>query len=359
MMRRNAPTQKNGTIRDQVLRKQQNEDVEVVTPAVAYDGSDELVVSTGSTLLDLAISGGRFKYGGIPAGILVEIFGPSGSGKTVLLCQIAGNVQRVGGNILFHDPEARLNKQFARMFGLDTDAVTYTTPDTVTEVFKGVRTWEPENSGSAINGVFADSLAALSTDMEMDEEKGDKMGMRRAKEFSEETRKTCRIITQKNLLMVCSNQVRVNIDAGPYQQKYVSPGGEAIGFYSSLRLRCSNPTKIKETKKIKDKEHYRVIGVETEIEVFKSSIWKPYRTASVYIVYDYGIDDIRGNLRYLKVNRKDSVYTVGGVKLGKSLNQAIAEVEKAGIESMLKEEVVTLWNEIEQKFNSIRKARIL
>jgi hypothetical protein len=159
--------------------------------------------------------------------------------------------------------------------------------------------------------------------------------------------------------MVCSNQVRVNVDAGPYQQKYISPGGEAIGFYSSLRLRCNNPTKIREKKTIRGKEHSRVIGVETEIEVFKSSVWKPYRTAKVYIIYDYGVDDIRANLRYLKTTRGDTVYTVGGEKLGKSLDMAIGAVESAGIESILKEEVVDLWNEVEQRFNSDRKARML
>ena len=183
---------------------------------VEYEGSDN-VISTGSTLLDLAISGGRFKEGGVPTGIFVEVFGPSGAGKTVLLCQLAGNVQAKGGDIMFHDPEARLNKQFAALFGLDSTEIEYTMPDTIPQVFKSVRQWVPkEKATDKIYGVFADSLAALSTDMEMDKEEGDKMGMRRAKEFSEELRKTCRIITQNDVLMVCSNQVRQNADAGPY-----------------------------------------------------------------------------------------------------------------------------------------------
>lgn len=356
-MKRGTPAAapKRPAIRAQVLRRQQ--DVERPAPPPAYDGNDQLVVSTGSTLLDLAISGGRYRYGGIPAGILVEIFGPSGSGKTVLLCQLAGNVQRAGGNVLFHDPEARLDKQFARMFGMDAEQIDYTTPDTVTEVFGAVREWEPEERPNTINGVFADSLAALSTNLEM--EKGDKMGQRRAKEFSEECRKTCRIITHRNLLMVCSNQVRQNVDAGPYEQRYISPGGEAIGFYSSLRLRCSTPIKTVKTRKIKGKEHSRVVGVETRIEVFKSSVWKPFRSANVHIVYDYGVDDIRGNLRYLKTTRGDTTYKVGGESIGQSLEKAIATVEAQNLEQVLKDEVVDLWNEIERKFNSTRKPRAL
>jgi RecA/RadA recombinase len=322
-----------------------------------YDGKD-IPVSTGSTLLDLAISGGRFREGGIPLGILVEIFGPSGAGKTVLLSQLAANLQRLGGKVMFHDPEARLNKQFARIFGLDTGEIEYTIPNTVPEVFQSVRDWvsEAEAEKGTIYGVFADSLAALSTDMEMEE--GDKMGMRRAKEFSEELRKTCRIITQRNVLMVCSNQIRQNFDAGPYGMKYKSPGGEAIGFYSSLRLRFGSPQKIKEKKKIRGKEHERVVGVRTEIEVFKSSVWRPYRTAEVYILFDYGIDDIRANLRFLKQNTGSTVYAIKDLKLDRSLERSIQIVEEENLEQELRNAVIELWNEIEEGFQEKRKPKV-
>ena len=322
-----------------------------------YDGKD-ITVSTGSTLLDLAISGGRFREGGIPLGILVEIFGPSGAGKTVLLSQLAANLQRLGGKVMFHDPEARLNKQFARIFGLDTGEIEYTIPNTIPEVFQSVRDWvsQEEAEKGTIHGVFADSLAALSTEMEMEE--GDKMGMRRAKEFSEELRKTCRIITQRNVLMVCSNQIRQNLDAGPYGMKYKSPGGEAIGFYSSLRLRFGSPQKIKEKKKIRGKEHQRVVGVHTEIEVFKSSVWKPYRTAEVYILFDYGIDDIRANLRFLKTNTGSTVYAIKDTKLDRSLERSIQIVEEENLEQELRNAVIELWNEIEEEFQENRKPKV-
>lgn len=325
-------------------------------PPSEYDGTSR-TISTGSTLLDLAISGGRFREGGIPTGILVEIFGPSGAGKTVLLCQIAGNVQKLGGEIMFHDPEARLNKQFAAMFNLDPSRIEYTIPNTVPEVFKSVRDWIPEDATGKIYGVCADSLAALSTDMELEKEEGDKMGMRRAKEFSEELRKTCRIITQRDVLVVCSNQIRQNLDAGPYGQKYKTPGGEAIGFYSSLRLQCRSPEKIKVKRSIRGKEHERIIGVKTDVFVFKSSVWKPFRSAEVYIIYDYGIDDIRANLRYLKEVTGSSVYKVGDTKLGKVLADAIRAVEEDGLERALKEEVIELWNEVEAKFEEPRKPK--
>jgi len=323
-----------------------------------YDGDFGTVISTGSTLLDLAISGGRIHGGGLPGGILVECFGPSGSGKTVLLSEIAGCVQRKGGDIMFADPEARLNKQFAAMFGLDLPEDSYTRPDTVIELFKSANDWEPTTfKRKTINGIFADSLAALSTDMEMTKEEGDKMGMKRAKDFSEQLRKFCRVIAEKNYLMVCSNQVRVNADAGLYGEKYTTPGGVSIGFYSSLRLKFTKPAKIKDKQKVVGKDVTRVIGVEVEIEVYKSSIWKPYHTAPVYILFDYGVDDIRANLQYVKDFTKNTAYTCGGEKLDTSLEGSIKAIESAGLEEDLREEVIALWEQIERKFENERKPK--
>jgi len=323
-----------------------------------YGGNTQIMVSTGSTLLDLAISGGRVRGGGIPGGILVEVFGPSSSGKTVLLCEIAGAVQRGGGDIMFNDPEARLNKQFARMFDLDTNDMDYRTPNTVPEVFSEVRTWEPSNP-KILNGVFADSLAALSTDMEMDKKEGDKMGMRRAKEFSEELRKTCRIVAQKNFLMVCSNQIRQNIDAVSFAEKYSSPGGVSVGFYSSLRLRTSftRNSKITEIHTIAGKEVKRVIGIRSEVTVYKSSIWKPLHIAPLTILFDYGVDDVRENLQFIKDHTKNTIYSVNETKLSNSMEESISIVEEENLESELKEQVIDLWEDIEHRFDSNRKKK--
>lgn len=313
-------------------------------------------VSTGSTLLDCAISGGRVRGGGIPVGILCEAFGPASSGKTVLLCEIAGRIQQMGGEVKFGDPEARLNVQFAKLFGLDVGKAGYHQPDTVTGAFAPLYEWAPK--GKKANGYLTDSLAALSTNLEMENAEGDKMGQRRAKEFSEQLRKTCRLLPEKRILMVCSNQVRVNMDAGPYGVKYKAPGGEAIGFYSSLRLRFKTPQKIRVKRKIRGKDVSRTIGVETEVEVFKSSVWKPYRTAPLTVLYDYGIDDIRQNLQFIKDYSAGSVYTLGGEALDKSLEEAIRIVEEDGLEKELREETIDLWEEIERKFaRADRKAK--
>ncbi len=320
-----------------------------------YDGDTDKMISTGSTLLDLAISGGRVRGGGVPAGILVEIFGPSESGKTVLLCEIAGAIQRQRGEVMFNDPEARLNKQFARMFDLDTNEMDYNIPDTVPEIFTAIRKWEPEPV-EKIHGIFTDSLAALSTNLEMEKDEGDKMGMRRAKEFSEGLRKICRILTKKKYLMVCSNQIRQTMNTfGP---KYKSPGGEAIPFYSSLRLKTEVLKKIKVEKKFAGKDVKRITGIKINVDVFGSSVWKPYRTAPVTILFDYGVDDVRENLQFIKDYTKNTKYAIGDNYLSNEMDKSIKMIEENGLEQDLKNQVIDLWETIEKQFFTERKPKI-
>jgi recombination protein RecA len=321
-----------------------------------YSGNSKIMIHTGSTLLDLAIAGKVKRGGGIPGGILMEVFGPEGSGKTVLLCEIGGAIQRLGGDNLFNDPEARLNSAFAKVNGLDIGQITIEEPDTVTEVFDNIRKWVPKGKGK-INGILTDSLAALSTSMEMEKEDGDKMGMRRAKEFSEGLRKVCRILKQENYIMACSNQIRQNADAVAYGEQFTVPGGKAIAFYSSLRLRFFKPEKVMKVRKIRGKDVKDAIGTKVQIEVYKNSCDRPYRKCFIYIDFRYGIDDIRANLQFLKDFSYRSMYTIDEIQLDKSIDESIRMVENEHLEADLREAVIDLWEEIEQSFETKRKQK--
>ena len=336
-----------GTLTEQVEQSAERK----IEPAPEYDGNLDLITSTGSTLLDLEISGEHIRGGGIPAGIFVEVFGKNSTGKTVLLCEIAGNIQRQSGEVMFKDPEGRLNKQFSRRFGLKPDEIDYSTPDTVPEVFKPIRTWKPKNT-EVVNGIFADSLAALSTELELGE-KEDKMGMRRAKEFSQECRKTCRIIKNNNFLMVCSNQMRATGNTfGPSE---AATGGNAIPYYSCLRIGISVKERL--TRDIefdtgrKDEKGKTITntvkkfyGIEAEAFIAKSSVGMPYGTALLYILGQYGIDDVRANLVWYKQATKSTTYFAGG----RGLEEAIAFVERDGKAKELREAVIDLWGKIFQ-----------
>lgn len=311
-----------------------------------FTGNFDMMVSTGSTLLDLAISGTTVRGGGIPSGILMEMFGPSSSGKTVLLSEIAGDIQRLGGEVMFNDPEARLNKRFAGLFDFDTTKTKVNEPDTVTEVFDAIKEWVPKNDAK-INGIMTDSLAALSTEMEL---KGDdKYGMRRAKEFSEGFRVCCRLLKQRNHLMVCSNQIRDNAAMG-HGENFTVPGGKAIGFYSTVRLRLYKPKKIRKEKTFNKKIIKKVIGTVGMVEVYKNSADAPFRTADLYIIFDYGVDDIRANLQYLKDYLGTNTYELNDTKLYVSLDRSIQKIEKLGKVQELKDSVIDLWEEIQKSF---------
>lgn len=311
------------------------------------------VVSTGSTLLDLCISGKRIRGGGLPGGIIVEVFGKSGTGKTAILEEIAASIQSRNGEIRYLDPEGRLDHEYAELFGVDITEKNYSRPDTVKELFDMIRATKFKRS-DIINGYLSDSLAALTTDMEMDD--NDKRGQRRAKEFSEGLRKVCRLIAKENWLIVCSNQVREG-EHGEY-----SPGGLAIPFYSSVRIRVSPiyqkgvSPKISKEVKIGDKKIEKVIGIRSTCETIKSSIDDPFRRCNISILFGYGIDDIRDNLQYLKDMNNYSSYNCID-KTFVSMEKAIEYIEEKGYRRALKEQVIDLWEKIDKEFELKRKKK--
>jgi len=305
------------------------------------------VLSTGSTLLDLAISGTRIRGGGVPGGILMEVYGRSSSGKTSILSELCGSAQAKGGETNYLDPEARLDEEHSRIYGHEIDKKNYHKPDTVSEMFDILGKWKPSDAN--INVIAADSLAALSTNLEM--EKGDKMGMRRAKEFSEGMRKYCRFLENKQWLFACSNQLR----HGEYGD--VTPGGMAIEFYSSLRISVNKIDFIQREKDLNGKKIKRIIGIESKCIVTKSSIDKPYREAPIYIVFDYGIDDVSANLQWFKDMTQGTVYDAIE-KTYQARDAAAKYIEKNNLENALRERVIDLWLEIEEKFTQKRKPKM-
>ena len=312
--------------------------------------STDLVVSTGCTILDLAISGGRRRGGGVPGGIMVEIYGPSSSGKTTILVEIGASIQYKGGTVDIADPEARLDKKYTEMHGLSLPSDNYERPDTVTQVFDNIKEWKPDNK-DVINLFGADSIAALSTDMEMGE--GDKRGQRKAKELSEGCRKTARIIAKENKLIVFTNQER--------QSEYgkITPGGFAVGYHSSIRIRIARKKRLEPEKQIPGtkKKIKKTIGILSEATITKSSIDDEYRKAPVYIIFGIGIDDVRGNLQWYKDNTGGMKYLAVDKEFVR-MDFAIRYIEEHNLESELREMVIDQWELIESIFRQNRKPKV-
>jgi len=308
----------------------------------------KFIVSTGSTLLDLAISGGRVRGGGIPGGLMMEISGPSSSGKTALLVEIGASVQFVGGTVTFADPEARLDKEYASIYGLELPKQNYSRPDTVTEMMDQIRHWDPDPECIHLFG--ADSLAQLSTELELSEA-GDKRGQRKAKELSEGCRIVARKIASTHKIVCFTNQEK----DGEYGK--TTPGGKAVGFQSSIRLRVTRKQLIeKEKTNSYDKKIKKAIGILSEVYVFKNAVDSAFRKAPIYIIPNVGIDDVRANLQYVKDMTKCTMYSCID-KEYKEVDRSMLYIEKNNLEKELREKVIDLWEEIEEQFVLPRKKK--
>lgn len=297
------------------------------------------MLSTHSTLLDLAISGGRTYEGGIPACILAEIYGPAGSGKTAILSEVGADAQEQAGDLITLDPESRIDMEYAKIYRLDLDKKNYFRPSTIKEVFDKLDNWKPSSAGPHV--AITDSLAALTTEFELDT--GDKMGMRRAKEFSQYLRTHARMISE--MLLLCSNQER----DGDYGK--TTPGGNAIGYYSSLRIRVAQIKPVELEKQLSSGVKVKkVIGIMSECKITKSTVDDPYRKAPIYIIFGRGIDDVRGNLQYLKDMMGETTYITPDGKSFRGMDQAITYVENNGLVNSLRNKTIELWHEIDQLF---------
>lgn len=319
-------------------------------------------VSTGSTLLDMAISCKVNPKGGLPGGNIVEIFGDSGLGKTGLVVETAANAQRAGGEIWFNDPEGRLNKAYAEIYsGLQIDEKLYSKEKFVNKSFHQLSLWEPERT-DVVNVRVEDSLAAMTTKLEAENEEGDKMGMKRAKDFSAGLRKIAVPMSKPHKLLLLTNQVRQG-DSG-----LVTPGGKGIPFYSSVRIHLfpyyyggGNKSAIIDKIKIgkKDNEVEKKIGIRTMCRIVKNSVDDPDRLVPIFIIYGYGIDDVRANLQWYKETLKEDSYNCGDGKTYQAMHHAIKYVEENNLQEVVAQQVRDLYLEIEQKFEEkwSRKAK--
>jgi|GEM_PF-424905 len=315
------------------------------------------VISTGSTLLDLAISTNRTYGGGIPAGVILEIFGPSSSGKTAVLAEIGASVKSKGGVVKYDDPEARLDTAYAARCGLKLEPEEYNRPDTVDQLEDDLFAWDPQPyRRGAICARCEDSLAAFSTKAEIvDDHK--MAAAKRAQKFHELFRKLARIIKSEGWIIACSNQEQESF--GGMGAK-TTPGGNAIKYYASIRIRIARDLKggkLKKTWKMSKATVEKVIGIKSIARILKNSCDDPFREVPIYIIFGQGIDDVRGNLQWLKDTLGLDAYDCVDKHFSK-IEVAIRYIEEYGLESELRDKVIKVYNDIEDHFRTDRKSKV-
>ncbi|MEY3632023.1 MAG: hypothetical protein RI937_221, partial [Pseudomonadota bacterium] len=270
---------------------------------------DIQVVSTGSLGLDLALG-----VGGLPRGRIVEIYGPESSGKTTLTLQVIAEMQKIGGTCAFVDAEHALDTQYAQKLGVTLSELLISQPDTGEQALEIVDALV--RSGS-VDLIVVDSVAALTPKAEIEGEMGDSLPGLQARLMSQALRKLTANINRTNTLVIFINQIRMKIGV-MFGNPETTTGGNALKFYSSVRLDIRRVGSIKKGEE--------VTGSETKVKVVKNKVAPPFRAATFDILYGEGISR-EGEIVDLGaesdiVEKSGAWYSYNGERIGQGKDNA-------------------------------------
>lgn len=277
--------------------------------------SDIEAISTGSLSLDIALG-----IGGLPMGRIIEIYGPESSGKTTLTLELIAQAQKKGKLCAFIDAEHALDPIYARKLGVNVENVVIAQPDTGEQALDICETLV--RSGG-IDVVVIDSVAALVPKAEIEGDMGDNHVGLQARLMSQALRKLTGIIKQANCMVVFINQLRMKIGV-MFGNPETTTGGNALKYYSSVRL------DIRKGMPVKDKE--QILGNETKVKVVKNKVAPPFKTANFQILFNYGIAkngellDLGSNANI--INKTGAWFSYNGEKIGQGKVNAMRYLDE-------------------------------
>ncbi len=298
--------------------------------------ADEQIVAvkgipTGALSMDLALGGA-----GMPRGRICELFGPEGSGKTTLALHVIAGAQKEGGVAAFIDAEHALDPTWARRLGVNVEELLISQPDTGEQALEICELLVRSN---AVDVIVVDSVAALIPRAEIEGEMGDTHVGLQARLMSQAMRKLVGAIAKSRTCVIFINQIRMKIGV-MFGNPETTPGGNALKFYSSVRIDVRRISTLKEGE--------QSVGNRVRVKVVKNKVAPPFKTAEFDIMFDSGINEI-GDLVDLAsaddvIQKQGAWFSYGETRLGQGRTNSItflkenpdlmAEIRSAVIEKI-------------------------
>jgi recombination protein RecA len=284
------------------------------------------VIPTGSIGLDWALG-----VGGLPRGRIVEVYGPESSGKTTLTLHVIAEAQKKGGVCAFVDAEHAMDPEYASRLGVNINNLLISQPDAGEQALEMV---ESLVRTGKIDVVVIDSVAALTPKDEIEGEMGAHHVGKQARLMSQALRKLTAIVARSNTIVIFINQIRMKIGV-MFGNPETTPGGNALKFYSSVRIDIRRIAQIKKGDE--------VMGSRTRAKVVKNKVAPPFKQTEFDLMYNEGISR-EGELlalgeKFDLVSKAGASYSYGEEKLGRGYDNArkFLKDEKKLADKLLKE----------------------